>query len=627
MTNADVVSMVKAGLAETTIILAVQHSPTNFDTSPQELIRLKNAGVGQKVLDAMLTASSSAAGQAAQAPGDDRGSSSPRSSRGVNGDKWQVTEERSAMDDSLTVALTLDAEERITGPVREQQPTLIIRCKEGKTSVYIWTGMAADVEYGNERHTVRVRLNNGTAVTEEWSESTSRDGLFAPDAISFAKQLATASTLAFEFRPFDSGPVTARFDTRGLNTHLGKVASACGWELPSETRSGSSNNPASSETNLPSSNATSDDAGRSLIAKVASAFGGRDSLAKLQATFYRLKQHIRMPEGTKMPDGKSELDLESEVTRVYPDRVAVVMHSMPTGQPLGKMVVTGSSGFQLLPGGFSRELPSLEVTKTLRTVTQSLLYIAQHADDPSFAFNLKGAEDVGGLHTSVLQVSAGENQVRWNISDDGRVVRATSTEGTEEFSDWRHADGFLVPFTIVQRGAANATVNIQVEEFRANPTIDAALFAKPSGTPALPAPAGTPQAQTASSPVSAACPIELLKVDPRAYPFGTLGPCCELQIKYRNTSGKTIVGTKFSAAFFDATNDRHESAWSYTADDVVQPGEKKGPHWSDSVYFDEIGYGIRAEAWLVKVRYSDGTTWEDDGSRACKRASWEKESK
>jgi hypothetical protein len=58
LTNADVMSMVKAGLAESTIVLAIRHSSTVFDTSPQALISLKDQGVPQKVLDAMITAGS-----------------------------------------------------------------------------------------------------------------------------------------------------------------------------------------------------------------------------------------------------------------------------------------------------------------------------------------------------------------------------------------------------------------------------------------------------------------------------------------------------------------------------------------------------------------------------------------
>ncbi len=58
LTNDDVMSMVKAGLAENTIVLAIQHSLTVFDTSPQALISLHAQGVPQPVLDAMLAAGS-----------------------------------------------------------------------------------------------------------------------------------------------------------------------------------------------------------------------------------------------------------------------------------------------------------------------------------------------------------------------------------------------------------------------------------------------------------------------------------------------------------------------------------------------------------------------------------------
>ena len=57
LVNADIVKMVKAGIAEDTIVLAIQNKPSSFDTSPEELIRLKEQGVTQAVLKAMLNAS------------------------------------------------------------------------------------------------------------------------------------------------------------------------------------------------------------------------------------------------------------------------------------------------------------------------------------------------------------------------------------------------------------------------------------------------------------------------------------------------------------------------------------------------------------------------------------------
>ncbi len=59
LVNADIVKMVKAGLSEDTILLTIRSKPSSFETSPEELIRLKGQGVTQAVLKAMLNASQS----------------------------------------------------------------------------------------------------------------------------------------------------------------------------------------------------------------------------------------------------------------------------------------------------------------------------------------------------------------------------------------------------------------------------------------------------------------------------------------------------------------------------------------------------------------------------------------
>jgi len=54
--NSDVVDLVKAALPASTIIMSIQTSPTAFDVSPGELIRLKNGGVPPAVIEAMIQA-------------------------------------------------------------------------------------------------------------------------------------------------------------------------------------------------------------------------------------------------------------------------------------------------------------------------------------------------------------------------------------------------------------------------------------------------------------------------------------------------------------------------------------------------------------------------------------------
>ena len=54
VTNADVVTMIQAGLPESTIVLAIRQGPAGFDTSPSALVELKNQGATAAMLDAMM---------------------------------------------------------------------------------------------------------------------------------------------------------------------------------------------------------------------------------------------------------------------------------------------------------------------------------------------------------------------------------------------------------------------------------------------------------------------------------------------------------------------------------------------------------------------------------------------
>jgi hypothetical protein len=56
LTNSDILAMTKAGFEPGLVVKDIQASGTNFDVSPQALIDLKNAGVPQSVLEAMLAA-------------------------------------------------------------------------------------------------------------------------------------------------------------------------------------------------------------------------------------------------------------------------------------------------------------------------------------------------------------------------------------------------------------------------------------------------------------------------------------------------------------------------------------------------------------------------------------------
>src|ERR1700758_5502445 len=56
LTNSDVVTMTKQGFDAGLIVKAIESSATEFDVSAQALIELRNAGVQQPVMEAMLSA-------------------------------------------------------------------------------------------------------------------------------------------------------------------------------------------------------------------------------------------------------------------------------------------------------------------------------------------------------------------------------------------------------------------------------------------------------------------------------------------------------------------------------------------------------------------------------------------
>jgi hypothetical protein len=56
LTNTDIVTMTKEGFDSNLIVKDIQANATEFDVSPQALIDLKNSGVTQSVMEAMLVA-------------------------------------------------------------------------------------------------------------------------------------------------------------------------------------------------------------------------------------------------------------------------------------------------------------------------------------------------------------------------------------------------------------------------------------------------------------------------------------------------------------------------------------------------------------------------------------------
>ena len=60
MTNDDVIKMVRGGLGEATVVQAINASEPAFDTSPDGLVRLKQGGVSDRIIQQILARPSAA---------------------------------------------------------------------------------------------------------------------------------------------------------------------------------------------------------------------------------------------------------------------------------------------------------------------------------------------------------------------------------------------------------------------------------------------------------------------------------------------------------------------------------------------------------------------------------------
>ena len=93
LTNDDVTKMFGAGLTETTIVQVIQKGPSNFDISPDALIKLKQQGVTAKIIEAMVATKTT--------PNSSTPTETGINSKGVfaqNGAEWKRIEEISSIE-------------------------------------------------------------------------------------------------------------------------------------------------------------------------------------------------------------------------------------------------------------------------------------------------------------------------------------------------------------------------------------------------------------------------------------------------------------------------------------------------------------------------------------------------
>lgn len=229
------------------------------------------------------------------------------------------------------------------------------------------------------------------------------------------------------------------------------------------------------EQNGASKSAASNTEGKALAEKVASAMGGLPKLKSIKSL------HVTIAESDSgAPPSPVDVFL------AFPDRMHVEVET-----PQGKLtiVVSPDAAFMNMAGMGSRSMPPAQKTEMLSQLQHDLIYIAQHADDPSFTFTAAGTEKIGDVDAAILDIDGAVPWVRWYIDPKtGYVLRekykamaqSGPFEGETNLADWRPVEGLTMPFKHQNEQNGKETSNAEVKKIELNPALDPKLFSKPA---------------------------------------------------------------------------------------------------------------------------------------------------
>jgi zinc protease len=242
--------------------------------------------------------------------------------------------------------------------------------------------------------------------------------------------------------------------------------------------------PAPPETKDTSSPAASNPEGKALAAKVAAAMGG---LPKLQS-IKTMRVSMTQSEAGGQP-------AQIEATFAFPDSMHIDVQMPQGGMPQGTLTIVAApnAAFMSMPGMGSRSMPPDQKAEMLSQLHHDLVYVAQHANDPSFTFAAAGTEKVGDVDAAILDIGGAVPWLRWYIDPKtGYVLREKYKgvgqggpfDGESNLTDWRTADGLTMPYKHENKQNGEQTSTAEFKRIELNPQLDPKLFEKPAEAPA-----------------------------------------------------------------------------------------------------------------------------------------------
>jgi hypothetical protein len=137
--------------------------------------------------------------------------------------RWIANHKRS-------VAYELEADQQVRVWTTHVRPSLVVRCLNHKTEVFVYTETPSKIESTDGLHSVRLTFDDGGDSEERWPDSAEHDALFAPDGTALARRISSAHHLRFGFSPHNADPVQVDFDLGDAATVVSHVAKTCGWK-------------------------------------------------------------------------------------------------------------------------------------------------------------------------------------------------------------------------------------------------------------------------------------------------------------------------------------------------------------------------------------------------------------
>ncbi|HEV2114218.1 MAG TPA: pitrilysin family protein [Terriglobales bacterium] len=223
--------------------------------------------------------------------------------------------------------------------------------------------------------------------------------------------------------------------------------------------------------------AASNPEGLALAKKVAASLGDPQKLRSVKAIKQNLTSVRKTPQG--------DIPIEVEQTVEYPDHVYAALKT-----PMGDIVTLITPAAALMSMGDKQQsMPDEVRVENLRTIKRDLIYVAQHAADPSFTFAADGSEKIGDVVAKIVDVNAAGAPLRWFVDPaTGHVLRVQfhtlSQQGPVErvidYSDWQSGSGLNIAAkrTVTENGDVASEDSIHTLEL--NPTIDPKLFQPPT---------------------------------------------------------------------------------------------------------------------------------------------------